>query len=301
MFFDHFIVIDWSARNAASPAKPHKNAIWLAEGGAESGRKRIRYFRTRKACYNYLVKRLNALVKARKRTFVGFDFSFAYPQGMAKALKLKDKPKWKAVWEFIHHIIKDDDKNKNNRFAVGGELNRRINASLGPFWGVPAGQSGIFLGPKKDFRYPVVTKRASLEEKRIVERRHKGMQPCWKLAYTGSVGSQVLMGLPYLYKLRFKEAKLRKHSAVWPFETGFSADPLAATEAFILYGEIWPSLVDRPHKDRIPDREQVTYYLKWLRQQQREQQLSKLFDTPTGLSQKEIKACIKEEGWILGA
>ena len=109
------------------------------------------------------------------------------------------------------------------------------------------------------------------------------------------------MGIPYLHKLRFQEPKLSEISLVWPFESGFTSDPLADTNAQILYTEIWPSLVERPKKDKIPDREQVRTYLSWLRIQQAASTLGNYFDTPTGLTKKDIKACINEEGWVLGA
>ncbi len=301
MLFDRFIVVDWSARNAPSPAKPHKDAIWLAEGKAASDRTTVKYFRTRQACYQYLIKRLHTCVKAKERVFVGFDVSYAYPCGTAKAIGLKTKPRWKAIWELLYRLVSDDEKNNNNRYVVGGELNRRIGAALGPFWGTTSYQSGIFLGPKKDFQYPVVTRKAELAEKRIVETRHKGMQPAWKLAYTGSVGSQALMGIPYLYRLRFEDKLLRNHSLVWPYESGFTTDPLTPTDDLILHAEIWPSLADRPKKDPIPDREQVKAMITWLRRHQRADTLAALFDTPEGLSNGEVKACVKEEGWILGA
>lgn len=300
MPFDHFIVIDWSARSAPSPAKPHRDAIWLCEGAATDVRKKTKYFRTRIDCYNYLVQRLERLVEAEKRVLVGFDLNFAYPKGTAKAMRLKEKPRWRAIWELLHQLVEDDKKNRNNRFRVGGDLNRRIKAPLGPFWGVPSGQSGIFLGPKKDFTYPVVTKRASLAERRLVETRHAKMQPGWKLAYTGSVGSQAIMGIPYLYRLRFLEKKLKDHGCVWPFESGFSPDPLSAAQDLILYTEIWPSLVDRPKKDKIPDREQVRVYLDWLRRRQAANRLAKLLDRPAGLTDEQVRDCVREEGWVLG-
>ena len=68
MLFDHFIVIDWSARSAPSPAKPHKDAIWLAEGKADAARTMTKYFRTRKSCQTYLVKRLHLLRQQDKPT-----------------------------------------------------------------------------------------------------------------------------------------------------------------------------------------------------------------------------------------
>jgi molybdopterin molybdotransferase len=66
-------------------------------------------------------------------------------------------------------------------------------------------------------------------ERRAAEARAKGTFTCWQLAGAGAVGSQALMGLPMLARLR-----RRFPVAVWPFE------PLDAPVAFV---EIWPSLL----------------------------------------------------------
>jgi hypothetical protein len=42
----------------------------------------------------------------------------------------------------------------------------------------------------------------SLPEYRLTDRRAKGAQPAWKLFYPGAVGSQALLGIPYVAKLR---------------------------------------------------------------------------------------------------
>jgi hypothetical protein len=314
MSFTHFMAIDWSARNKPSPAKPSKDAIWLAEATA-TGRVRTHYFRTRHACHTYLEGRLLRL--RDKRVLVGWDFCFGYPKGLAKALRLKGKPPWRAVWDFMGNHIADDVKNQNNRFAVGGLLNERIRAPGGPFWGVPTGQSGIFLGSKRDFDYPVPTKRGWLEERRLVERLHPRMQPAWKLAYTGSVGSQSLLGIPYVAKLRDHE-KLRDVSRVWPFEASAGVSvgrgggpsrkpgvsqgaPIAiGAGASIIHAEIYPSLLTLPKRDRITDREQVRSYVKWLQQQQREGKLIDLLRQPWGEEEKVDRRVRGHEGWVLG-
>lgn len=300
MLFDRFIVVDWSARSSPSPAKPTKDAIWLANAEVASGEVTTLYFRTRAACYAYLYSALRQAVARQERTLLGLDVIYAYPAGFAKALGLKKNPPWKAIWELLSDLVKDDENNHNNRFEVGGDLNRRCRATLGPFWGVPAGQSGIFLGAKKDFDYPVVAKKAILAEKRRVEARCIGMQAAWKLAYTGSVGSQGLTAIPYLHQLRFGDEILAKHSQVWPFETGFTQQPLADKDTFILHAEIWPSLVKRPGEDSIPDREQVRSVAHWLMQQQAAEKLLPLFDVPKKLGKKDRKICEREEGWVLG-
>lgn len=300
MQFDRFLIVDWSAKSSPSPKKPSKDAIWVGEGSAQSNRVTTTYFRTRLECVAFLSKRLRSNVKKGLKTFVGLDVIYGYPQGFAAALKLKDRPPWSAIWKLLAEMIEDDKSNRNNRYLVGAELNRRTKSSLGPFWGVPVGQSGIFLGSKKDFKYPIVTKRASLNEKRLVEQRCPSMQPTWKLAYNGSVGSQGLMGIPYLYQLRFVDSALAHHSKVWPFDTGFTPNPLSEPEDLILHSEIWPSLIERPRKDAIPDREQVKMLVHYLKNRQSSGTLAELFARPAGLSLEEEKACVREEGWVLG-
>ncbi|WP_116128019.1 hypothetical protein [Lewinella sp. IMCC34183] len=293
--FDHFIAVDWSARNKPSPAKPTKDAIWIAEATA-AGRIRTRYFRTRQACCEYVTKRLVRL--RNQRVLVGWDFSFGYPKGFAKALRLKAKPAWRAVWDLLSELIQDGPKNENNRFLVGARLNERIQAPSGPFWGVPVGQSGIFLGSKCDFDFPVPTKKGWLRERRLVETHNLRLQPAWKLAYTGSVGSQALLGIPRVRALRDHE-KLREVSRIWPFEQpgGVGAD----AGAMILHVEIYPSLLTIPRRKRdILDREQVKTYVAWLQEQQRNGGLTALLDRPWGEDPKVEKRVIGHEGWVLG-
>ena len=296
--FDHFLVIDWSSRSKPSPKKPTKDAIWVADATA-SGRVKTKYFRTRRACVDWLAERLRGLHARKKRVLVGWDFAFGYPAGLAAALKCPKKKGWKFIWKLLAKLVKDKTNNKNNRFAVGGDLNRRITGGPGPFWGAPAGQSGIFLGAKRDFTYPVVTKRATLAERRLVERRLRSTQPAWKLAYAGSVGGQSLVGIPHLYRLTRPGAAWREASLVWPFTTRFDRR-LPAEGPVIVHAEIYPSMVERPGKDKIVDREQVKYYLGWLQQQQRSGKLAGHLAGPENLKKGQRKKAIHHEGWILG-
>ncbi len=230
---------------------------------------------------------------------VGWDFSFGYPKGLGKSLKLQKKSTWKHIWQELHELVKDDDSNRNNRFAVGAELNRRVSRGCGPFWGVPSGQSGIFLGSKKDFRYPVITKKAVLKERRLVEQRVPKMQPAWKLAYAGSVGSQTLLGVPRLYQLRFLDKTLSSCSLIWPFETDFDRS-MPPQGACVIHAEIYPSMLPFDARDRIPDRAQVRAYIGWLQEGQSTGRLSNWLAEPTGLSAKERKRVVRHEGWVLG-
>ncbi len=293
--FDHFIAVDWSARNKPSPAQPARNAIWVAEASAtpDSYRGiRVHYFRTRQACCEYLEARLIRL--SGKRVFVGWDFSFGYPKGLAKALKLPGKPAWRAIWDYWSELIRDDAGNGNNRFHVGARLNEEIQAPSGPFWGVPVGQSGIFLGSKRDFEFPVPTRKCFLRERRLVEALNRRMQPAWKMAYAGSVGSQALLGIPRVRALRDHE-RLREVSCVWPFETAGDAG------ARVVHAEIYPSLLSLPRrKGDIPDREQVRGYVRWLREQQAAGMLATLLDRPWGPDEKVHKRVTRHEGWVVG-
>ena len=295
--FDHFIAVDWSARNKPSPAKPSKDAIWIAEATA-TGRIRTKYFRTRQACYDYLEGRLIRL--RRKQVLVGWDFSFGYPKGLAKALRLPGKPAWRAVWDHLAEYVEDDARNENNRFQVGALLNETIQSPSGPFWGVPVGQSGIFLGSKCDFDYPLPTKKGFLHERRYVETLNLRMQPAWKLAYAGSVGSQALLGIPRVRALRDHD-KLRDVSRIWPFETAGEVEGAGGAGGMIVHAEMYPSLLAVPRrKGQILDREQVKACVAWWQEEQRNGTLRHLLDRPWGDDPKIHKRVVNHEGWVLG-
>ena len=290
--FTHFVAVDWSASNKPSPAKPTKDAIWLAEATA-IGRIHTHYFRTRNTCHNYLERRLLQL--RYEHVLVGWDFCFGYPKGFAKALELSQKPAWRATWDYLDSLIHDHPDNSNNRFQVGALLNEQIGAPAGPFWGVPIGQRSLHLGPKRDFTYPLPTQQGLLPERRLVETLHPRMQPAWKLAYTGSVGSQTLLGIPVLRRLR-DHPQLREVSQVWPFETGGGA----AGAREIVHAEIYPSLLPRSQHDSIPDREQVRGYVAWLQKRQGAGELARLLDRPWGSDPGVQRRVTEHEGWVLG-
>ena len=50
------------------------------------------------------------------------------------------------------------------------------------------------------------------------DRRARGAKTVWQLAYAGSVGSQMLLGLPALKRL-VADPLIEGRAAVWPFET----------------------------------------------------------------------------------
>lgn len=214
--FDRHIMVDWSGGNDRG-GTPKKDAIWVCESGAEPI-----YMRNRGLVEDWLEAQIDTALIADETLAIGFDFPFGYPYGFGRALTGSDDPL--AVWAWLEARIKDTPK-ANNRFDVAGQINGLFDG-VGPFWGNALARDIADL-PKKglartDNPFP---------EKRVVETHAKGSFTCWQLSGAGAVGSQVLMGLPVLERLRRKFAG---KVSVWPFE---------ALDAPITFLEIWPSLV----------------------------------------------------------
>ena len=224
--FDTYLFIDWSAANVVHFQQPTANAVWAGELVNRSGFKCETYFRTRNAAIEHVSAVLLNHIKEGRRVLVGFDFSYAYPSGFAKALALPNGPQsWWAVWSELARKIQDNAKNESNRFLVAGELNAMVDSEKsGPFWGCPVGTKTSGLQPRSP-GFPFTTRENKpLQRLRIVENRLSGVQETWKLYGAGSVGSQALVGIPYVYKLH-RHPKLAHISRVWPFETQFTSTP----------------------------------------------------------------------------
>ncbi|SFE83706.1 molybdopterin-binding protein [Roseivivax sediminis] len=270
--FDTIVVVDWSARSAPSPEAPTKDAIWIGmvrDGGAAEAT----YLRTRAAAETHLAELFAAEREAGRRVLAGFDFPFGYPRGFAAAVTGRADPL--ALWDWLEAAVEDGADNANNRWAVA----RRLNALLpgtGPFWGCPEGEAGPDLPAKGTAR-----EGHGLPERRAAEDGLARAQPCWKLFTTGSVGSQALLGLPVLARLR---GRFAGDIAVAPFE--------AAGEGIVL-AEVFPSLIagavaSRAEEGEIPDRAQVRVLA---------EALARLPETELAAMLAEGDA---EEGWILG-
>lgn len=264
--FDRFITVDWSGGNDTGP-RPRCDAIWIGEAGCVP-----LYMRNRGLAEGWLVARVEQALTQGDRLCIGFDFPFGYPLGFARALTGRADPL--AVWDWLAARIGDGPK-ANNRFDVAGSINLALGAGRGPFWANALKRDIVGLGrTKAGYENP-------FPDKRACERQAKGAFSCWQLAGAGSVGSQVLMGLPVLQRLR---GLFAGRIAVWPFE------PLTAPVAFV---EVWPSL--RPDAVRlaeqmgeIRDAAQVRLTSEWL----------------AGLAPAALAAMLQvdqpEEGWILG-
>jgi hypothetical protein len=306
--FDVYFAVDWSARNVPSPLKPSKDAIWvgekLAPGIEDPTVVRESYWNTRFACQMYLRDRLMHHVRLKRRVFIGFDFAYGYPTGFAKALGLNGNiPPWRKIWNELSRLIVDDKNNCNNRFEVAAELNLRCGLTPGPFWGCPATCNLPALtmkSPPQGYPYQVAPDLA-IDRLRWVDKRERGVQPIWKLIGSGSVGGQSLVGIPTVCRLR-DDPTLQLVSRVWPFETGFTLNPTPEVGPFVLHGEIWPGVVPDPldRSINIRDQAQVRAVVHWLCGLDTLGQLSELFTRPADLSTEATKACIEEEGWIIG-
>lgn len=298
--FDTYVVIDWSSNNGP---KSGEDSIWIGWTRRIDGSEGAFNVRTRGKAYRDLLDRLQQWTDAGDRVLVGFDFAYSYPAGLAEALGLVGpEPPWKRIWSTLAERITDDEKNRNNRFKVAADLNRALGRNV--FWGCPATESGESL-PTTSPSFPVEVRPGfSLEQYRLTDRvlrsRRKSIQEVWKLFYQASVGGQTLTGIPVLNSLRFSSG-LESISRVWPFETGFTPEPVPATGPFILHAEVWPGILDNLDVG-LRDQVQVRELARQLRRWDESGQLGGYLDRPKEMvSDEQAKACVEEEGWILGS
>jgi hypothetical protein len=307
--FDAYIVVDWSARSLPSPRLPTADAVWVGEALSnerDTPTLRELYFRTRAEAVDYIYATLVTYVGRGLRTFLGFDFPYSYPSGLSEALNLGiTRPHWLSIWTILSRLITDESQNQNNRFEVAAYLNSLCGgATPGPFWGCPPNRcSATLLATSPGYPYQLGDA-ISLGRLRNTERYSPGVQSAWKLLGIGSVGSQSLLGIPVLYRLRFDHL-LAKVSQVWPFETGFKEDVTTGDEPFILHAEIWPGIVPEWKSNGVTqgirDQIQVRSTVLWLYRLDQEGQLGKLFSAPATMPPEEIRKSIEQEGWLLGS
>jgi precorrin-8X/cobalt-precorrin-8 methylmutase len=285
--FDSYLMVDWSARSSPSPLRESKDAIWMAairDGGPADAK----YVRTRQQAVSAILDFLSQELSAKRRVLAGFDFPFGYPAGVAG--RITGRACALALWDWLGTRIVDGPGNANNRFEVASEINRLYDGT-GPFWGRPAGwhHPDVPFGGRgrRGGDHP--------PERRLADRTAKGAKTVWQLAGAGSVGSQVLLGLPALARLR-KSPALAERCAVWPFETG-----LAVPEAPVVLAEIYPSLFAVSQAEgEVPDAAQVRTVAERLRALDAEGALAPMFAGPATASAAERTAVATEEAWILG-
>lgn len=275
--FDSVLVVDWSASGNRAPERPSKDAIWLGPVRSGVAQEPI-YCRTRIEAEARIVELIATEHKAGRRLLAAFDFPFGYPRGFARAITGSDDPL--VLWDWLAERIEDAEDGANNRFEVAEAMNAAFTRP-GPFWGktqadrwpgIPYRKAGIFYDP--------------VAEKRACDVAARTSSSCFQLCYNPTVGSQALMGLPMLARLRRLDGV-----AVWPFE--------AWADAPVVLAEIWPGLIEPVVKDAmtrgegmIRDREQVRLLAR---------ALSRLPAAKLAGMMSDLPPEAQEEAWVLGA
>ncbi len=215
---------------------------------------------------------------AGRRVLAVFDFPFGYPRGFARRITGLDNPF--ALWQWLEERIEDAEDGSNNRFDVASAMNR-LFAGAGPFWGKPNETNW----PDIPYRKAGITYE-DVAERRSADLAAKASSSCFQLFFNPTAGSQVLMGLPVLQRLR-----LRHNAAVWPFEK--------IADAQIVFAEVWPGLIEPAVRaamaaagpEEIRDRVQMRLL---------SQALSRLPAEEIAAMLAAVPEEAREEAWILG-
>lgn len=287
--FDHYVIVDWSAANQQ---KQGRDSIWICHRGPDG--ERIDNPPTRHRAKELLEEVLAAGMGRGERALFGFDFPFGYPAGFAHRLGLSGTP-WRAIWDEIAGLIEDGHDNRNNRFLVADTLNRRLSGRQFPFWGCPPGHRYECLAPR---HHRAHTEDEPLKERRLIDEWMIGAQPCWKLAYTGSVGSQALTGIPVVRALR-DDPRWADRARIWPFETGLRLP----AEARSIFAEVWPSWWNwKPSREPgdVNDRAQVRHVARLFVDADRAGELASWFAGDPRLTEAQRRIVENEEAWTLG-
>ncbi|MDE0030981.1 MAG: molybdopterin guanine dinucleotide synthesis [Deltaproteobacteria bacterium] len=295
LFHTH-IIVDWSARSKPSPAKRTKDAIWWAVARIDGGSVSVHrpgYARTRHTVLRRLARLIAGELDSGRRVMVGFDFPFGYPEGVAA--HLTGKACALTLWDWLAARVKDQPDNTNKRYDVAAEINAAY-PGCGPCWGRP----GKWPYPTIPVKESERTERGRHPpERRIADRCAKGSKTVWQLAYAGSVGSQVLLGLPALKHL-MEARSIAGRAAVWPFQTG-----LRTPEAPAVIAEVYPSLLrtqigERRREREILDCAQVRVNAEAFARLDADGGLAPLFDGASWLTPVQRGVIETEEAWILG-
>ena len=295
LFHTH-IIVDWSARSSLSSVKPSKDAIWWATARATSYGLLVEEPEYARGRYD-AIKRLVSVIAAERDTnrhvFVGFDFPFGYPVGVAK--HLTGSANALKLWDWLYKRIENHKDNKNNRYEVAEEINQSF-PGIGPFWGRPEKWIYPRVPVKKSSR---TCQKFHPQEHRIADLRAKGAKTVWQLYGAGSVGSQVLVGLPAIKSL-ISYLDIEDEVSIWPFQTGFRVPGTP-----IVIAEIYPSLTrdsiaGKRRKNEILDRAQVRVNAEIFARLDDSGDLASLFWDVPNLTPSERQVVETEEGWILG-
>ncbi|EKE43742.1 molybdopterin biosynthesis protein MoeA [Oceaniovalibus guishaninsula JLT2003] len=227
--FDTVAVIDWSGGGDRG-SRPCADAIWagcVRDGRADAPL----YLRSRAVAWDWLTTFLEGEARLNRRSLVCFDFPFAPPAGLTRALTGAEDSL--ALWDLLAARF-DDLREGEDRFHVAAGLNALFPGE-GPFW---------FNGRRGDIpglpRRKPATLPPGLARMRKVETLAPGTFAIWQMGGQGAVGSQALTGMAFLSRLRRRLAGIR----VWPFQPD---------EGRVLLAEVWPSLLRDDVRKRSAD------------------------------------------------
>ena len=284
--FDAYVMVDWSA---AKVPRTGRDSIWVC--WHDRAGERLVNPPTRHQAKALLADWLADPMACGQRVLIGFDFPFGYPAGFAARLGLSGPP-WRAVWEEIARLVSDDEHNANNRFDVAAAMNERISGAKFPFWGCPVRPARNCLGPKHHRGH----EQNNLAERRLIDEYMRTAQPCWKLLGAGSVGGQILTGIPAVRALR-DDPRWRNSARVWPFETGLRTP----ADGALIIAEVYPSLWSvSPGAGETKDAAQVRTVARHFAGLDRDGALAALFDGDPALTLEQRKRVEAEEAWTLG-
>jgi hypothetical protein len=301
--FDVYFALDFSAKSQPGTVRERADALWLAELVIEGEAPVIlgeRYFRTRHALYTHLHSRLQEHIQQGQRVFLGVDFALGYPQGFANMLGITEEvPAWLGIWQLLSTLIEDYPNNRNNRFAVAAMLNARLNAPTpGPFWGTPISrQTPHFRMTAPSYPF-VVSNSQILPRLRYTEQIARSAQETWKLFGAGSVGSQTLLGIPFVHRL-MRDPLFAAHTDIFPFTWHFT--PPTPRPRPLVIAEIYPTLTPLPlDPTLIKDQSQVRNTVRYFADLDQKGLFSERFAPSSTLSADMWDVCVNEEGWIVG-
>lgn len=291
--FNAYVIADWSAN--ARP-KTGADSIWI---GVLRRDVRFQFTfesfnpATRKEAEAKLASLLDDLTRRGERTLLGFDFPLGFPRGTGAALKLKDET-WTGVWALLSKHVVDKADNTNNRFAVANTMNRLMTNEARPFWGAPKGDVQTWLKSTKPAEHgpdlPPVLRHADLLA--------KGAKSVWQVFGNGTVGSQAIVGIPGVARLKAGRDGFR----VWPFETGLKAlteADLAGVD--VVAAEVYPSLVKpEPLPGEVKDQAQVRTLCQHFARLDEAGKLVAAFGPGKDTPADAVVDAEREEGWILG-
>ncbi len=282
--FDNYLAVDWSANN--SPVMG-ENSIWLSLiAKDEFIDLEFPNPSTRHLAYNSIG---NILHKMQGRTLVGFDFTFGYPANSYNGFGCDN---WVELWDLISKKIDDKTNNQSNRFKVASDFNQSFyNSGKGnPFWGRPEYHKydNLKQDPPEGYDINLPSEFRITEQELKKEPRQPPVYPksVWQLFKKGAVGSQALVGIPVVNKLR-KEL----NCSVWPFEK-------ISNNKKNVIAEIYPAIWKTTETGQTKDEKQVKTVAKKLACLDNNGKLESLLQAPHRHPRK--NDIIKKEGWILG-